>query len=346
MKKVMVTGGTGYLGSWVVKYLLDRGYDVQVPVRDQSKNKRHQFLIDFAEKSHGNLKIWYRVNLLEEGTYLTPMQGCECIFHVASPFSIQSKKPKKELIEPAVKGTKNVLEAANQTPSVKRIVLTSSVAAIYGDNIDMQELGVDKFDESHFNVSSSLTHQPYSFSKVLAEKIAWEISKNQKVWDLVVVNPGFILGPILSKTSSSESINFMNDILKGKFYFGAPSLALSYVDVRDVALAHIIAFEKESSKGRHIVTNKPFTILQITNIVKQLYGKQFKLPNSESPKWLTYLIGPIFGVTRRFIKRNVGYPLFLDNEKSKENLGIEYTSLKNTIDDMIKSLLEFRKQRV
>ena len=89
-----------------------------------------------------------------------------------------------------------------------------------------------------------------------------------------------------------------------------------------------------------------FTILQITNIVKQLYGKQFKLPNSESPKWLIYLIGPIFGVTRRFVKRNIGYPLFLNNEKSKENLGIEYTTIKNTIDDMIKSLLEFRKQRV
>ena len=63
MKKVMVTGGTGYLGSWIVKYLLERGYDVQVPVRNQSKNKRHQFLMDFGHQSRGNLKIWYDVNL-------------------------------------------------------------------------------------------------------------------------------------------------------------------------------------------------------------------------------------------------------------------------------------------
>ena len=340
MKKVMVTGGTGYLGSWIVKYLLERGYDVQVPVRNHSKNKRHQFLMDFGHQSRGNLKIWYDVNLLKEGSYLAPMKGCECIFHVASPFFIQSKDPKKELIDPAVRGTKNVLDSANQTPSVQRVVLTSSIAAIYGDNIDMQEMGIDKFDESHFNISSSLTHQPYSFSKVLAEKIAWDIAKNRKTWDLVVVNPGFILGPILSKTSSSESINFMNDILRGKFYFGAPSLALSYVDVRDVALAHIIVFEREYSEGRHIVTNKSFTILEITNIVKQLYGKQFKLPNFEAPKWLTYLIGPLFGVTRKFVKRNIGYPLFLDNEKSKQTLRIEYTPMRKTLDDMIKSILE------
>tara|TARA_B100000401_G_scaffold277399_1_gene189319 strand:- start:210 stop:1232 length:1023 start_codon:yes stop_codon:yes gene_type:complete len=340
MKKVMVTGGTGYLGSWIVKFLLDRGYDVQLPVRDSSKNNRHEFLIEFAKQSPGNLKIWYKANLLKEGAYLLPMQGCESVFHVASPFTIQSKKPNKELIEPAVKGTQNVLEAANQASSVKRVVLTSSVAAIYGDNIDMQEQGVERFNESYFNSSSSLNHQPYSFSKLLAEKMAWEIYQNQKKWDLVVINPSFILGPVLSKTSNSESINFMNDILKGKFYFGAPGLILSYVDVRDVALAHIVASEKESSQGRHIIANEPFSILQITNFLKELYGKQFKLPKSEAPKWLTYLIGPLFGVTRKFVKRNIGYPLSLDNEKSKQALGIEYTSIKKTLDDMVKSLIK------
>ena len=105
MKKVMVTGGTGYLGSWIVKFLLDRGYDVQMPVRDSLKNNRHEFLIEFARQSPGNLKIWYKANLLKEDAYLLPMQGCESVFHVASPFTIQSKKPNKELIEPAVKGT-------------------------------------------------------------------------------------------------------------------------------------------------------------------------------------------------------------------------------------------------
>ena len=336
----MVTGGSGYLGSWIVKYLLDRGYDVQLPVRDQSINERHQFLLDFAEKSLGHLRIWHSANVLKEDSYFVSMQGCECVFHVASPFFIRSKNPKKELIDPAVKGTKNILNTVNKTPSVKRVILTSSVAAVYGDNIDMQELGVDILDESYFNISSSLTHQPYSFSKVSAEKTAWEIYRNQKKWGLVVINPGFILGPILSKTSSSESINFMNDILKGKFYLGAPNLTLSYVDVRDVAFAHIIALEKEVSVGRYIVVNKSFTILQITNTVKKLYGKKFKLPRAESPKWLIYLLGPIFGVTRKFIQRNIGYPIFLDNEKSKQNLGIQYTSMKKTINDMIKSILE------
>jgi len=340
MKKVLVTGGTGYLGSWIVKYLLDRGYEVQLPVRDQVENNRHRHLKNIAENSSGSLNFWYGVDLLKEGSYDLAMEGCEILFHVASPFFIQSKNPQKELIDPAVKGTRNVLGAANKTSSVKRVVLTSSVAAIYGDNVDMQELGIDMLNESHYNKSSSLTHQPYSYSKLLAEKLAWEIYNKQNKWNLVVINPGFIMGPVLSKTSISESINFISDILKGKFYLGAPSLTLSYVDVRDVALAHIIASEKKFSEGRHIITNKSFTILQITDIIKQLYGKRFKLPSSESPGWLTYLLGPLFGVTRKFIKRNLGYPLYLDNTKSKKDLGVKYTEFKKTIDDMIRSVLE------
>jgi nucleoside-diphosphate-sugar epimerase len=113
-------------------------------------------------------------------------------------------------------GTRNVLNAATKSGTVKKVVLTSSVAAVHGDNIDMQEQKLTEFTEEHFNTSSSATHQPYSYSKVIAEKEAWKLAEAQNRWKLVVINPSFVLGPSLTGSSDSESISFMKDILKGK----------------------------------------------------------------------------------------------------------------------------------
>ncbi|MCT4557121.1 MAG: SDR family oxidoreductase [Pelagimonas sp.] len=107
---------------------------------------------------------------MEPGSYAQAMQGCGVVFHTASPFTISVNDPQKELIEPAVQGTKNVLEQANATPGVSRMVLTSSCAAIYGDNIDCSKASGGRVDESAWNTSSGLEHNVYSYSKTLAEK--------------------------------------------------------------------------------------------------------------------------------------------------------------------------------
>lgn len=337
MKKVLVTGGTGYLGSWIVKYLLEKGYDVQLPVRDKAKTFKYDYLEKIANNTAGSLTIW-EADLLKEGSYDEAMQDCEVVYHSASPFSMKVKNPQKQLVDPALKGTKNVLSSVNKTPSVKRVVLTSSVLAVHGDNADMEEQGLKQFDESHFNTTSSLHHQPYPYSKVEAEKAAWKIAKAQSNWDLVTINPGFIMGPVLSKTSGSESLAFMKDIMKGKFAPGVPNVVFGYVDVRDVALAHLLVAENIEAKERHILVNDSYKMFDITKIVGKKFGKQFKLPKSETPKWLMVLIGPLFGVTRKCIKRNVGFPLAFNNEKSKKEIGVKYTPIENTIEDMINSI--------
>ena len=166
----------------------------------------------------------------------------------------------------------------------------------------MEEQGLKQFDESHFNTTNSLDHQPYPYSKVLAEKEAWKMKEAQSNWDMVTINPGFIMGPVLSRTSDSESLIFMRDIMKGKFSTGVPDLTIGYVDVRDVALAHISIAEKVSAKGRHILVNQSLTMFDVTKLVGELFGKKFKLPKYVTPKWLMILIGPLFGVTRKFIR--------------------------------------------
>ncbi len=341
MKKILVTGGTGYIGSWVVKELLEKGYTVRMTVRDKARKEKYHHFDDLAQSAGGKLEIW-EANLLREGSFDKAAQGADAIIHVASPFTLRFKNAQKELLDPALLGTRNVLSAATKSGTVKKVVLTSSVAAVFGDNIDMQEKGLEEFNEEQFNTSSSPTHQPYSYSKVIAEQEAWKISRDQQQWKLVVINPSFVLGPSLTGLSDSESLNLMKDILKGKFYMGAPELFFGFVDVRDVAHAHILALEKEDAEGRHILAERTMSLLDLTDMMKGIFGKKYKLPLMKAPKGLMMLIGGLFGVTPRFVKRNVGYPIRLDTSKSREALGLEYRNLEKTVKEMV---LQMEKQK-
>jgi len=161
MKTILTTGGTGYVGSWVVKDLLEKGYTVRLTVRNKNKTSGYQHLLTIAESAPGNLEIW-EADLLKEGSYNTAAEGADAIIHMASPFFLKFKDAQKELIDPAVNGTINILNAASASSTVKKIVLTSSVAAVHGDSIDMQELGVLEFTEEHSKTTRSAQHQAYS----------------------------------------------------------------------------------------------------------------------------------------------------------------------------------------
>lgn len=333
-KTVMVTGGTGYIGSWVVKKLLERGYTVRATVRDKDKKEKYNFLQKIADNSTGKLEI-YEADLLKEGSFNEAGKGSDAIIHIASPFTLKFKDPVKDLIEPAVEGTKNVLNAASRSGSVKKVVLTSSVAAVHGDAVDMKNMRLEEFTEEHFNKTSSEKHQPYSYSKVLAEKEAWKIYEEQNNWELVVINPSFVMGPPLTPNTISESITLMKELLKGKFFMGVPELNFGFVDVRDVADAHILGLEKPGVKGRHILAERIESMMGLSNTVKKLYPKRFKLPIMTTPKWMVLLIGWAFGQPFKFVLRNVGYPLKLNNSKSIKELGLNYIPFETTIKDMV-----------
>ncbi|MFW5757661.1 MAG: SDR family oxidoreductase [Bacteroidota bacterium] len=336
-KTVLVTGGTGYIGSWVVKELLEKSYTVRMTVRDKTRKDKIAHFDPIVEKADGKLELW-EANLLTEGSFDDAAKGCDAVMHIASPFTLRFKNPQKDLIDPALLGTRNVLNAATRSGTVKKVILTSSVAAVLGDNIDMKKQGLSQLTEENFNISSTPTHQPYSFSKIAAEKEAWKISENQNQWKLIVLNPSFVLGPSLTAASDSESMNFMKDLLKGKFFLGAPSLMFGFVDVRDVAHAHILALENENASGRHILAERTLTIMGLSKILKRRYGKKYLLPLFTAPKALLILMGGLFGVTPKFVKRNVGYPIRLNTRKSKESLGVEYTNLELTLRDMVEQM--------
>ena len=136
-KPVLVTGGTGYLASWIIKQLLDEGREVRTTVRNLAQKDKYAHLTKIAVTSNGALQF-FEADLLHPGSFSEAMKDCELVIHTASPFIISGvKNAQKELIEPALEGTRNVLDSVNKTDSVKRVVLTSSVVAIYGDSVDI-----------------------------------------------------------------------------------------------------------------------------------------------------------------------------------------------------------------
>ncbi len=341
-KPVMVTGATGYVANWLVKKLLDEGLTVHAAVRNPDNQQKVAHLNEIAANSKGSIH-YFKSDLLAPGSYAEAMQGCELVFHTASPFITDIKDPQKDLIDPAVKGTQNVLETANNTPSVKRVVVTSSCAAIYTDAIDCQNAPNGTLTEDLWNTTASLEYQPYSYSKTLAEQKAWEMAEAQSQWDLVTVNPCFVMGPALNaKATFSESLSILKQLGDGTMKMGAPKMGVGVVDVRDVAEAHFKAGFTPAAKGRYITAGHNTDFLEMGTVLLPKYGDQYPLPKKALPKWLLMLVGPMTNklFTRRFIKNNVNHPWKADNSKIKNDLGMSFRPLQTTMEDAFQTLID------
>ena len=341
-KPILVTGATGYVAGWLVKKLLEEGLTVHAAVRNPDNKKKTAHLDELAANSPGTIK-YYKADLLDSGSYAEAMAGCELVFHTASPFIASVKDPQKELIDPAKLGTRNVLEEANRTESVKRIVLTSSCAAIYGDNVDLKSTPNGVFTEEVWNTSSSIDHQAYSYSKLLAEKEAWRINESQSRWDLVVINPSLVMGPAVNpKTITSESFRLLKQFGDGTLKSGVPKMGFGVVDVRDLAEAHYQAGFIPDAQGRHIISGHNTLFLDMARVLLPKYGQNYPIPRKEAPKWLLWLVGPMINkaLTRKFISRNAGYPWKGDNSKSIRALGVNYRPLEDSMNDAFQQMVD------
>lgn len=341
-KPVLVTGANGYVASWLVKRLLEEGLTVHAAVRDPQNEKKNAHLKGMALRTTGTIKF-FKADLLKKGSYDEAMKECELVYHTASPFIASVKDPQLELIDPAVKGTENVLLSASRISSVKRVVLTSSCAAIYTDAIDTVNAPNGILTEEIWNTTSSLDYQPYSYSKTLAEKKAWEIADRQSHFDLVTINPSLILGPPLNPgDTTSESFNILKQMGDGTMKMGAPKVGMGLVDVRDVAETHFKAGFLPEAKGRYITSAHNTNLLEIGQSLLPKYGDRFPLPRRAVPKWLLMLVGPMANklVTRRFIRNNVDILWQADNSKVQRELGITFRPMKETMEDAFQVLVD------
>lgn len=334
VKTIAVTGASGYIASWVVKKLLDHGHRVHATVRDVNNLDKVALLKRF-ELAHPNQLFLFECDLLRGG-FEKAFEGCDVVIHMASPFIISSTKdPKSQFIEPALTGTKNVLDAVNKTESVTQVVMTSSVVSLYSDAIELQSVDSKKFNESNWNKIASEKYGPYAYSKTIAERLAWEMNSAQSRWSLSTILPGFVMGPTLTGRKDGASVDFMIQLLRGDFKFGAPALSYGLVDVRDVAEAHVHAVEREHDSNRFICVRESRSILEISTIVQQATeGVIYPLPDSLLPNWLLYLIGPFKGFSWKYLRRNLSYQVDFDNSKVIEELGVVFRPLEDTFRDM------------
>lgn len=299
---VLVTGASGYVAGWLVARLLDEGFTVHATVRDPNDAAKTAHLSALAEGRPGEIRF-FAANLLEPGSFAEAMQGCAVVFHTASPFISTFSDPQKDLVDPAVNGTRTVLESASATPSVKRVVVTSSCAAMFGSLDDVANSPGGMLGESSWNETSSLTDGPYRYSKTLAEKAAWEMAEDA-AWKLVTVNPALIVGPGLSPKPTSASFDYVRKIGDGSFEDGTKPFEVGMVDVRDVAETHLRAGFVPDAKGRYICFSEVSSLDGLADILREVHGEAYPFPPKKPP---------------------MGEPRWkADNGKAKNELGIAF----------------------
>ncbi|XP_030443755.1 phenylacetaldehyde reductase-like isoform X1 [Syzygium oleosum] len=264
-KVVCVTGAAGYIASWLVKFLLQRGYTVKATVRNPNDPKKTQHLLEL-EGAKERLYI-FKGELQEEGSFDSIVDGCEAVFHTASPVFFSASKPEADIVDPAVKGTLNVLRSCAKVPSIKRVVLTSSMAAVVCNGKPLtSDVVVDEtwFSDPAFCKESKLW---YVLSKTLAEKAAWDFARENRM-DLVVINPGHVIGPLLQPTVNL-SVEMILNLVNGARTF--PNISYKFVDVRDVAHAHILALENPSACSRYCMVGEAIHCHGVLKILHNFY---------------------------------------------------------------------------
>ncbi|XVE89313.1 hypothetical protein DITRI_Ditri19aG0192400 [Diplodiscus trichospermus] len=265
---VCVTGANGFIGSWLVRTLLEDGYtNIHASIYPGS-DRSHLFSLPGATSPNVRLEV-YEADVLDHSAVLKAVEGCQGVFHVASPCTLEDlKDPEKELVTPAVQGTLNVLEAA-RIAQVRRVLLTSSISAIVPNpNWDAETKGA--FDESSWTDLEYCKGRQkwYPVSKTLAEKAAWEFAEKHGL-DVVAINPATCLGPLL-QPNLNASCAVLLQLLQGStdtqeyHWLGA-------VHVRDVAKAHLLLFQSSDASGRYLCTNGIYQFAQFAQTVSQLY---------------------------------------------------------------------------
>lgn len=336
---VLVTGGSGFVATHLVSQLLGRGYTVRASVRSLASAAKVEPLRGIG-RDHGNRLELFEADLLRPGSFDAAVDGCQYVFHVASPFLLpeQIKSTGRDVISPAVEGTRNVIAALSRAASVRRLVLTSTVGTIFGDYIDVRSMKNETLSEEYFNTTSTPGNNPYHYAKTQAEKAARELADAQDRWSLVTVNPGLILGPSLTPASDSGSLFLMNELMSGYFFYGAPGFSFTFADVRDVADAHIKAAENPAAAGRYIVARPEMVSMhEMARIIRSRYPRRLLIPRHRVPDVAVRVLGPRFGLTPDYIAKHLGITFAVDNHRSLDELGLVYRPVRETMLDHYES---------
>lgn len=314
-KVVCVTGATGFIASWLVKLLLRRGYTVKATVRDPADLRKTEHLLSL-EGAIERLHL-FRANLLEEGSFDAAIDGCDGVFHIASPVLLgEVNDPQAELLDPAVKGTLNVLNSSSKTSTVKRVIVTSSIVAVLFNGKPLSyDVMADEtwFSDPDFCVQIKAW---YMLSKTLAEEAAWKFAKEHSL-DLVTINPGLVIGPLLQPTLDVGNEAILKLINGSSTY---PNLAFGWVGIKNVCEAHILAYENPSASGRYCLVERVIPYSEIIKLIKEIY--------------------PSIQVPHKPADDDPFPPIAQISQEKAKRLGINFTPFEENVKETLESLKE------
>jgi len=334
---ILVTGATGFLASHIIKQLLELGYRVRATVRNLQNDELLFSIRNLVEKPKYKLEL-VKADLMKEDSWIGAVENCTYVIHTANPMPNDGKQEESELVQPAVNGIKYLLNACYKSGSqIKRVIYTSSTATVSGEYETYENGKV--YNENDY--ASPETSQPYIKGKILAERAAWEFIKtHNNCFELSVINPGFIIGPILLNKKCS-SMTIVENLLMCKLPI-IPDLSFSACDVRTVALAHIVAMKSvEALSNRHIIcSNDSYSMLEFANWLEEEFNCQgYRVKTRLAPNWVFKMLQYLDARVKFFIKM-IGKKPKYDNSRLINELKIEPMNERKALIEMAYSMIE------
>lgn len=331
MTLVLLTGASGYIGKHIALELLNQGYTVRASVRNAAKSQEVRDAVaphlssgvDLDKQLH-----FVELDLEKDAGWSQALEGIDVLMHTASPFPIASPKDENDLIRPAVEGTLRALRAA-KSAGVKRVILTSSNAAVYGR--DLPE-GVTEYNETMWtDVTHPIGRVAYTKSKTLAERAAWDfVSKEAPEIALTTINPVLVLGAPLDVNFGS-SISVIERVLSGKDPM-LPDLRFGIVDVKDVARMHVQSIKIDKTKGERILAcSGTLSFVDIAKQLKSTYPKS-KVKTGKAPTALIRLLA-LFDGEIKSILPVLGKAMLTSNAKAKSLLAMTFIPTEVSVSD-------------
>jgi nucleoside-diphosphate-sugar epimerase len=337
-ERVLVTGGSGFVGVHCILQLLKAGYRVRTTVRSLAREADVRAMLKVGGIEDSSALEFVAADLTADAGWAQAAAGCTYVHHVASPLPSGLPKHEDELILPAREGTLRVLRASRDA-GVRRVVQTSSVAAIaYGH----QPQAVP-FDEASWTDLGDKRVQAYHKSKTLAERAAWEfIAKEGGALELSVVNPVGIFGPVFGP-DYSPSILIVQRLMDGALP-GCPKIHFAFVDVRDVVDLHLRAMTNPAAKGERFiaVAGESLSFLDIALILRKHMGAAARrVPTRQLPDWLMRAYA-LMDPEAKVILPELGQKRSFTNEKARRELGWTPRSNEEAILASAESLVRLR----
>lgn len=342
---VAVTGATGFIAGALMHRLLVAGHTVHATARDVPRATVQCAPLLALPGAAARLKL-FAADFDAPASFDAPLAGATVVFHTASPVALAPPRGhgRRLLVDPALAGVDAVLGAATRSPTVTRVVVTSSIVALLSSVRDRAPGHV--FGPDDWNDAATPTYLPYYASKVAAERRAYELEATQSRWTLVTICAGSTLGPPATgfRVPASESVAVVRDLLRGGLLGAVPASATGFVDIDDVAAAHTLAGFTPGARGRYVVSAESMSMLQVAALLRPAYGGAFPLlPARVLPTRVVWFATRVLGVRLvdyDLVAASAGDPPRFDTTRTTCELGVVFRPVQRAVLDMVDAMVD------